>query len=263
MAEHAIAKEGSQKQRRPRTAVRYPRYSLADSVTAAKAIHEQGGGVASPDRLAAFLGYSSTRNGAYLNRVAAGRLFGVITDKGRDMVITPLAQKVLMPVYPDQAVEALVEAFFNVPLFKQIYETYSGKELPPEFGMKNLLRSQYGLTAEQSDVAYRVLMDSAEEGRLFATRGTRTHLIIPQTSVRPPETTERPATTTPATSGGDGTGQGSGTGGTTAVQTRPTGDLRSAYVATLIDMLREKSKTGEVDTDLMGRIEKLLSIDAS
>lgn len=248
------------KQRRPRTQVRYPRYSLTDSVAVAKAVHEQGGGVVSPDRLAAFLTYSSTKNGAYLNRVAAARLFGLITDRGRDFMITPLAQKVLMPVYPDQAVEALVEAFFNVPLFKEIYETYSGKELPPEFGMKNLFKAQYGLAVDQADVAYRVLMDSAEDARFFATRGTRTHLIIPQTSVRPPEPNGH---ATPPTSTGDGGtgGPGDGSGVGAATTTKPTGDLRSAYVATLIDMLREKAKNGDVDSDLMARIEKLLAIN--
>lgn len=264
MAEQDVVEESNPKQRRPRTRVRYARYSLTDSVTVAKAIHEQAGGVASPDRLAAFLNYSSTKNGAYLNRVAAARLFGLISDRGKDFVVAPLAQKILMPVYPDQVVEALVEAFFNVPLFKEIYETYSGKELPPEFGMKNMLRSQYGLAADQADVAYRVLMESAEDARFFATRGTRTHLIIPQIGapVASPSTPlpghgeSGEAAQVPAAVGGRGGG-----GDRPITPTRTQGDLKSEYIAALIDMLREKAKAGDVDTELMERIEKLIGTE--
>src|SRR2546428_339397 len=138
----------------PRTSVRkgsrelrFPYYDLGDAVAVAETIHTKGGGVASQDQLAAFLGHTTTNSGAFLSRIAAARLFGLISGRGSELKITPLAQKILMPVYPEQAREALLEAFLKVPLFKAIFEEHQGKELPPEFGLKNLFRTKYGIEA--------------------------------------------------------------------------------------------------------------------
>src|SRR5258708_38771023 len=128
----SAATEKAKKRRSP-AAVRYPNYGLADSVLVARVIHEQGGGVASRDRLAAFLSYSTTNSGAFLTRLASARLFDLITARGSDFVITPLAQRLLIPGYPEPGGEDLVEACFNVPLFKEIYDEHVGKQLPPEF----------------------------------------------------------------------------------------------------------------------------------
>lgn len=268
MAGTAKAQDHTEKTapRRSRSPVRYPTYGLADSIAVAKAIHEQGGGVASRDRLAAFLSYSTTNSGAFLGRLASARLLDLITTRGADFVITPLAQRVLMPVYPEQVQEGLVESFFKVPLFKEIYDEHLGKQLPPEFGMKNLFKSRYGLGARQADDAYRSLMDSAEAAGFFRTRNARTHLIVPQvgsagrSSFTPPGDTSDDESPTPTATAGAGDG-----GGTRRVQSvQPAiSDLqavKATYLTTLIEMLKEKTaKSGEMDLALMERIEKLLN----
>src|SRR5690349_954805 len=108
----AVGSEGAaqrKKVRRPAPALRYPSYDLADSVLVADAIHNRGGGIASRDQLAAFLGYKTTNSGAFLSRIGAARLFGLIeSTRDGQFTITPLAQKIVMPVYPEQAREALI-----------------------------------------------------------------------------------------------------------------------------------------------------------
>lgn len=252
----ATTTERTAKRRSP-PAIRYPAYSLADSVAAAEAIHKKGRGIATRDQLAAFLSYRTTNSGAFLTRLASARLFDLITTRDRDFVITPLAQKILMPVYEAQAKEALVEAFLTVPLFKAIFEEYRGRELPPEFGFKNLLITQYGLNPTQAAGAYRVLMESAETAGFFATRGARTHLIMPQAHPAQPDIGEETESDQqPSYGGGDG-------GGTLPPTRTPLTreELKNAYVQTLIDLLRDKGKNGELDSELMARIEKLLAID--
>src|SRR5437899_7048120 len=76
--------------------VRVPVYSLADSLAVADAIYKKGGGTASNDQLAAFLGYKSTNNGSYLSRVAAARIFDFVGGQGNSLTITPRAQSILM-----------------------------------------------------------------------------------------------------------------------------------------------------------------------
>ncbi|SRR6266545_1116801 len=258
-----------EKVRKQRRSVRYPAYNLADSVEVARRITEDGGGIASRDRLAAFLSYSTTNSGAYLGRIAAARLFNLITTQGSDFLITPLAQEILMPVYGEQARQALVKAFFNVPLFKEIYEEYNGKPIPPEFGMKNFLRTRYGLNSRQSDEAYRTLIESADTAGFFTTRNARTHLIIPQISqpTRPSTRIDEDsrgsdAVGEPVSAGGSGDGGNEGPISRMApfVAAQPTdmASVRAAYVSALIEVLKERSKEGELDDKLMERIERLL-----
>src|SRR5437867_3171887 len=128
----ATAETGSKRQRAEMPA---PAYNLADSVAVADAVHDKGGGAATADQLAAFLDYKGTNNGAFITRVAAAKHFKLIDGGGRGGTyrITPLAERVLMPVYQESAQEALLDAFFNVPLFKAVFDEYKGKELPSEF----------------------------------------------------------------------------------------------------------------------------------
>src|SRR5712691_9627025 len=79
--EEGRAADGS-KRKIPRSATRFPVYSLGDSVAVARAIHERGGGSADHDNLAVYLGYKSFKNGSYMNRVPAPRIFGLITGQG-------------------------------------------------------------------------------------------------------------------------------------------------------------------------------------
>lgn len=252
--------EGSnQKKTRVLSGIRFPVYDLADSMAVAKVIHDRGGGVATADQLAAFLGYKSTQNGAYLGRVGAAKLFGLVTGGAGQFTITPLAQKILMPVYPDQVQEGLTEAFLNPPLFRAVYDECKGKDLPPEFDMKNLLRNVFEVTPTRVTDAYRTLMDSADQAGFFATRGAKTHLIMPVVKSAQPE--DRKEEETPkdqaALGGGGGNGRNEGTfrGASKSRQ-----DLQNEYVSTLIAMLRAKAESGEVDTELMSRIEKLLAL---
>ena len=260
-----------------RSEQRFPSYSLADSVQVAKLIYDRGGGSASPEHLSTYLGYKGTNNGSYLARVGSARIFGLIGKNGTLFVPSPLAHRILSPVYPADAKQALVEAFFNIPLFKKIYEDFRGKELPPEFGMKNALRNTYGVVPGRVDVAYRALIDSAETAYFFETRmGARTHLILPAIQAPNPNPHNAPAApaATPNTSGGNGGGNGTNVGEEKPTDRQPAQlgatlranpnvaaqltDVKAQYLATLIRLFEKKSEDGELDEKLMERIERLL-----
>jgi hypothetical protein len=254
MAEQAAplaVKEAASRPARQTAGTRFPYYDLADSVAVAKTIHDNGG-MLKEEQLAAFLGYNTTKSGAFLSRVGAARLFDLITKERDYFIITPRAQQVLFPVYDGQSREALVEAFLSIPLFKAIYEIYRGRELPQTFGMKNLLRTRFQLNPRSADVAHRTLIDSAEQAGFFAARAGKTQLIIPTI----PRPTDTPIGTQQETvEDVDGRGEDPPPPPPLTEE-----DLRNQYVATLIEIVREKGKKGEVDLDLMARIEKLLNI---
>ncbi len=249
----------SAKRARQAGEARFPYYSLADAVAVANEIHKRGGMLTS-EQLAAYLGHNTTKSGAYLSRIGAARLYGMITKEGGHHMITPLAQQVLFPVYPEQVRQSLVQAFLGVPLFKAIYDMHLGKPLPPPFGMKNLLRTQFKLTPRIADIAYRTLMESADTAGFFEARG-RTHLILPSLASRSPTTKAEQEELREAGYESNGDGDDGQTPPAEPPEPPPSGDaLKNQYVAALIEIVREKGKRGEADAELMGRIEKLLNI---
>jgi hypothetical protein len=247
--------------------LKFPYYALADSVAVAQTIHSKGGGKATLDELAAHLGYAGTNNGAFKSRIAASRLFGLVEKAGSSFTITQTAQGILMPVYDWAPKENLVKAFLNVALFRQVFEEYKGKALPPEFGMKNALKTIFKVTPTVVERAYRVLMESAETAGFFETRaGARTHLIIP-TITKGAATPPADAETPPAFGGGNSGGNGGGTDTqgdkiqtptTIKVEAGSLSNVKARYVESLIKLFEAKAEKGELDEALMSRIEKLL-----
>jgi hypothetical protein len=241
----------------PTRGTRFPANDLKSSIEVPRLLHVKGGGSATPDQLAAHLGYSGTNNGAYLNRVAAAVAFGLIQKVGPVYQPTTLAHHILSPTYPHDTKKALVDAFFNVQLFKQIYDEFKGKELPPEFGMKNALKLTYGVAPNRLAEAYKSLMESAETAGFFETKnGARTHLILPLIQAIPgaamPKAEEPKAPV-----------HGGGSGGGEPPKDSALGDVKAKYVATLIKLFEDRAANGEIDEKLMERIERLIGVGGS
>lgn len=162
----------------PNSKVRWPRYDLDQSVEVAGRLYERGGGVANNDALAAYLGYKSANNGAYLARVSSARLFGLLEGQAGEMRPSPRAQQILKPDYPTTATRARLEAFLNVPLYAAFFEEYEGRPLPERAGMLNALESRFFVPKAHAGEALTGLLDSAEQAGLFA--------VAPDRMIRPP-----------------------------------------------------------------------------
>lgn len=255
---------------------RFPGYDLTTCTEVARSLYMKAGGQATPDALASYLGYKGTNNGAYLTKVAAARYFGLIHKVGSVFMPTPLAHQILSPVYPLDAKKALVEAFLNVELFRKIYDDFKGRELPPEVGMLNAMRNQYGVATARAKDAYRSLMESADTAGFFETRnGARTHLIVPSLQGTP-QGQKLPSDPEAAELGGGSSG-GSGGGGdggepevsrannnvASTKQLYSVADVKAKYLSALIELFETKSKQGDLDEKLMERIERLLGENPS
>lgn len=158
----------------------YTYFDLDQSIKVAEAIHEKGGGSAEPDQLAAWLGYSTTKSGTYLTRVASARQFGLIEPTaGGGLAITDRARTIMAPVMPDDSLNAKVEAFLDVELFAKVYEQFKGSSLPPAGGLKNLFQQTYKILPDRIPQALRVFLNSAEQAGFFRTTGDRGRLVKP------------------------------------------------------------------------------------
>ena len=79
---------------------------------------------------------------------------------------------------------------------------------------------------------------------------------------RPPTDEEESAEETAAADNGGSGGSGGSGGGRRTPSSLPRSkeDLQNEYVGTLIGLLRDKGSQGEVDEQLMAKIEKLLDL---
>jgi hypothetical protein len=158
--------------------LRFGKYDLDSSIEVARTIYERGGGAVSQDQLATMLSYASTQNGAFINRIAAARLYGLVEGRGT-VRPTELAMRIIAPVYERDAAEARLEAFLNVPLNRAFYEGNKSRQLPGMEGIRNALISQFGVPKNQVARAAARLMDSAEQAGLFEVAGGRSRMVEP------------------------------------------------------------------------------------
>lgn len=164
---------------KPKSEVAYPYYDLDKSVEVARIIHAEAGGTCDRAQLAGLLKYSGTRNGGFLSRVSAAKMFGLLEENQDKLTLTERAKTILSPVMPCDAERAKVEAFLSVDFFLRIYEQFKGQVLPAEVGLKNLLQTQYKIVPDRVIPALRVLMDSAESAGFFRVSGNRSRMTEP------------------------------------------------------------------------------------
>lgn len=211
-----VAEKGKPK---PKSSIAFPYYSLSKSIEVAKTIHERAGGRCGRAQLASLLKYSGVKNGGFLTRVSAAKLFGLIEEFGDSIGLTDRAKKILAPVRPVDAAQAKLDAFMAVELYRRAYEDFEGHTLPTEDGMKNLFLNQYKIVPLQVNVALRNLMDSADTAGLFAVAGNRSKMIKPLLGngageVEPPPSPPSPPPSEFDTGGGAGEKRRKQVGGT-------------------------------------------------
>jgi hypothetical protein len=164
---------------------RFPRYDLDQSIQVARKIVERGtGATMSGHELAAALGYSGVNNGAYLNRIASARLFGLIDGPTAAISATERAERILHADYPETEEQARIEAFRSVPLYDAFLDAYRGRDLPEAQGMVNTLVSRYRVPAKSASEVLSRLLGCAGQAGLFRLAGLN-RMIEPTYSARP------------------------------------------------------------------------------
>ncbi|MHA1578555.1 MAG: hypothetical protein ACTSUQ_02865 [Candidatus Freyarchaeota archaeon] len=102
------------------------------------------------------LGHSTSRSGAYLQKKADLRSFGLIEPRG-NIKVTEIGRKVSYPDDPKEEQEGLIQAICNVELWKLIYKKYTekGLTLPSDFWTD--IRGWTGLPPEEAKNAAEIV----------------------------------------------------------------------------------------------------------
>jgi hypothetical protein len=164
---------------KPKSEVAFPYFDLEKSIEVARVMHARAGGRCDRMQLASFLGYSGIKNGGFLTRVSAAKMFGLIEELNDSIVLSERAKKIIFPVRPIDASQAKLDAFLSVELFRRVFDEFEGQVLPTEAGLTHLFANNYKIVPLQIKSAIRNLMESAESAGIFLVAGNRSKMMRP------------------------------------------------------------------------------------
>jgi hypothetical protein len=167
-----------------RSRIVFPYAPLKDAEQIASVIHDNFGSEATPEQIAAVM-EASPRSGAFRNKVSAARIFGAVSVSRGRIALTPLGHRLIDPA---QQRQARIDAFFNVPLFKALYEGYKTTRLPRNQAQEAEIE-RLGVPVKQVERARWTFQKSAETAGFFD--NNRTRLTLPGVA-RDPNGDENP-----------------------------------------------------------------------
>ena len=148
-----------------RSQISFPYRDLSAGIAVAQKILDGGGVPHSSDQLAGAMGLQPG-TGNFVVRVAAARIFGLITHAlgkyeltGLGFAITDKDEK--------RRKQAMVQAFLAVPLYRRVYDEFRGKQLPPRpLGLEQAF-VKFGVSQKQATAARQIFDKSAEQAGFF------------------------------------------------------------------------------------------------
>jgi len=164
--------------KRERSSIEFPYMGLDEAMQLASAIHRTtGSGWCAADQLAAALSLSMASSG-FRVRLGTAKMFGLIeSERGSGAFrLTDLGHRI---VDPSQERAAKVQAFLNVPLYKELAELHRGRSLPPAAALERVM-AELGVAQKQTDRARQTFERSAQTAGFF--EYGRDKLVQPATS---------------------------------------------------------------------------------
>lgn len=123
---------------------------LPSLVDAVKTLYGKFGSKEIDDEMTSrLLGHSTSRSGAYIQKRADMRTFGLIESRG-PIKVTALGRKVSYPENTKEEQEGLIEAIRNIELWKLIYDKYTEKGEPLPADLWTDLRVWTGIPPEEA-----------------------------------------------------------------------------------------------------------------
>lgn len=132
----------------------FPKHTVEEAISVAKAIEEKNGG--NPMRaemLARAVGFNQPSDWRFLDLLRAANMYGLVSGTGTTAVVTleKIGQDVVAPGSSEQRKEALREAFHNVEDFKKVDDFYRAKRIPEDEYFLNTLTRDFGIPRDRVD----------------------------------------------------------------------------------------------------------------
>ncbi len=128
----------------------YPRITLEKCLVIGKKIRElNGGNPWAPDDVSKAIGIAKTRN-EFVYYLGSSRDFGITngTRTSDTIKLEPLGRDIIYAGTPEIEKENKIQAFFKIPIFKQVFDHYGGNTLPEMTYLANTLERKFDLPPE-------------------------------------------------------------------------------------------------------------------
>lgn len=138
---------GSKGKRTTKPPKPFPNYSLEEALKIPQSISKNNAGNPwGSDQIATAVNMSQ-KSSVFYYFTTASRDYGMTTgtSRGKTIELTALGRKLVYPGNAEEESGALQQAFFNVDIFKKVYEYYKGGALPEERFVCNTLQETFGL----------------------------------------------------------------------------------------------------------------------
>lgn len=146
-----VVAKASAKKNDAKSARSYPNVPLEDALTVASAIRQKNNGHPWDTELIAKACGLSKKNPKFFYLAAAARDYG-LTNGSRDtpkIELSELGRQITFAPSSTAEHEKKIEAFFTVEKFKQVYDHYSGSELPEEQYLTNTLEQDFQIPPDR------------------------------------------------------------------------------------------------------------------
>lgn len=141
----------------------YPRASFENAYEVLLAVYELGDGY-SIDSIASKM--KRKQSGAFTALVSSAVKYGLIEQEKGCLKITTLGKHLILSYDDNETKEFKREAFFNIPMFNNLYERYKGKRPPLEF-FPTLLEREFNVLNTMASRVTTYFITLAEQAGLL------------------------------------------------------------------------------------------------
>jgi len=150
----------------------FPKYTLENAISIAKAIEEKNAGNPMPAQdLAVAVGFRLASDWRFGDLLRSANLYGLVTGTGASSSIslTELGQDVVAPSSPNQRSAALLKAFRHVAEFAGVESFYGGKRIPEDEFFLNTLTREFQIPRDRADMFAEIFVKNLSYLRAFST----------------------------------------------------------------------------------------------
>ncbi len=133
----------------------FPKNTLEEAITVAKAIEDKNGGnPMKADILARAVGFNKPNDWRFKDLLKSANMYGLVSGSGEKATVSleKIGQDVVAPGSPQDRKKALLSAFHNVELFKKVDDFYGNKRIPEDEYFLNTLTRQFNIPRDRANV---------------------------------------------------------------------------------------------------------------
>lgn len=127
----------------------FPQFSIKEAMEVPKVIGANNAGNPwAVEHIATALNTAKgTTRFFYLTSASRDYGFTLGTSKAKSIELSPQGRKLVFPATENDEAQAIIQAFYNIDIFKKVYEYYNGGSLPEEKYLCNTLKEIFGIDA--------------------------------------------------------------------------------------------------------------------